>query len=159
MILIIGEAVLGKKDLFWFNFWKLHFIIYNRKLLVAIFAKKIIKKQLSLASDKNVCACIMADSRGGIRGGWRGGGVQSNPPFCSKFHFHGKISDIVVIFNIHISYALSYTSLQQVIFLLLMNVFKFAVWVANSEDPDQTPRSAASDLGLHCLLRPVFPST
>ena len=21
----------------------------------------------------------------------------------------------------------------------------------NSEDPDQTPRSAASDLGLHCL--------
>ena len=22
---------------------------------------------------------------------------------------------------------------------------------ANSEDPDQTPRSAASDLGLHCL--------
>ena len=26
---------------------------------------------------------------------------------------------------------------------------------ANSADPDQTPRSAASDLGLHCLLRPV----
>ena len=25
--------------------------------------------------------------------------------------------------------------------------------VANSVDPDQTPRSAASDLGLHCLLR------
>ena len=23
---------------------------------------------------------------------------------------------------------------------------------ANSGDPDQTPRSAASDLGLHCLL-------
>ena len=23
--------------------------------------------------------------------------------------------------------------------------------IANSEDPDQTPRSAASDLGLHCL--------
>ena len=22
---------------------------------------------------------------------------------------------------------------------------------ANSEDPDQTPRSAATDLGLHCL--------
>ena len=22
---------------------------------------------------------------------------------------------------------------------------------ANSDDPDQTPRSAASDLGLHCL--------
>ena len=31
---------------------------------------------------------------------------------------------------------------------------------ANSEDPDQTPRSAASDLGLHCLpitLLRVYP--
>ena len=27
--------------------------------------------------------------------------------------------------------------------------------MANSVDPDQMPRSAASDLGLHCLLRPV----
>ena len=26
-----------------------------------------------------------------------------------------------------------------------------AAQVANSVDPDQTPRSAASDLGLHCL--------
>ena len=26
-----------------------------------------------------------------------------------------------------------------------------AVVFANSEDPDQTPHSAASDLGLHCL--------
>ena len=26
-----------------------------------------------------------------------------------------------------------------------------AVVFANSEDPDQTPRSVASDLGLHCL--------
>ena len=31
-------------------------------------------------------------------------------------------------------------------------------WVANSVGPDQTPRSAASDLGLHCLLRPVCPN-
>ena len=28
-----------------------------------------------------------------------------------------------------------------------------------SVDPDQTPRSAASDLDLHCLLRPVCPNT
>ena len=35
---------------------------------------------------------------------------------------------------------------------------KFAVSVANSVDPDQTPRSAASDLGLHYLLRPVCPN-
>ena len=27
--------------------------------------------------------------------------------------------------------------------------------VANSVDPDQTPRSVASDLGLHCLIRSV----
>ena len=30
--------------------------------------------------------------------------------------------------------------------------------MANSVDPDQTPRSAASDLGLHCLLRPICPN-
>ena len=34
-----------------------------------------------------------------------------------------------------------------------MNVYKIAEWVANSADPDQTPRFAASDLGLHWLLR------
>ena len=28
----------------------------------------------------------------------------------------------------------------------------------NSADPDQMPHSVASDLGLHCLLRPVCPS-
>ena len=27
--------------------------------------------------------------------------------------------------------------------------------VANNVDPDQTKRYVASDLGLHCLLRPV----
>ena len=31
--------------------------------------------------------------------------------------------------------------------------------MANSVDPDQTPHSAASDLGLHCLLRPVYYDT
>ena len=31
-------------------------------------------------------------------------------------------------------------------------------WVAKRVDPDQTPRSAASDLGIHCLLwtAPIF---
>ena len=29
----------------------------------------------------------------------------------------------------------------------------------NCVDPDQTPHSVASDLGLHCLLRPVCPNT
>ena len=36
---------------------------------------------------------------------------------------------------------------------------KNAGWVANSVDPDETPRSAVSHLGLYCLLRPVCPNT
>ena len=31
--------------------------------------------------------------------------------------------------------------------------------MANSVDPDEMPHSAASDLGLLCLLRPVCPNT
>ena len=31
--------------------------------------------------------------------------------------------------------------------------------MANSVGPDETPRSAASHLGLYCLLRPVCPNT
>ena len=34
-------------------------------------------------------------------------------------------------------------------YFILLHKFK----LANSVDPDQTPRSAASDLGLHCLPR------
>ena len=36
-------------------------------------------------------------------------------------------------------------------FLLLQCFIGMRVFHANSENPDQTPRSAASDLGLHCL--------
>ena len=36
-----------------------------------------------------------------------------------------------------------------------MLCLKNAGWVANSVDPDEMPRSAASHLGLYCLLRPV----
>ena len=36
---------------------------------------------------------------------------------------------------------------------------KAARRVANNADPDQMPHSVASDLGLHCLLRPVCPNT
>ena len=35
--------------------------------------------------------------------------------------------------------------------------FYVSIKLANSVDPDQTPHSAASDLGLHCLLRTVCP--
>ena len=43
--------------------------------------------------------------------------------------------------------------------LLPVDVYKTAGWVASSVDPDQMPQNAASDLGLHCLLRPVCPNT
>ena len=36
---------------------------------------------------------------------------------------------------------------------------KIAGWMANSVDSDETPCSAASHLGLYCLLRPVCPNT
>ena len=37
------------------------------------------------------------------------------------------------------------------VFLFIFILFWIAIMLANSEDPDQTPRSAASDLDLHCL--------
>ena len=40
-----------------------------------------------------------------------------------------------------------------------MLCLKIAGCVANSVDPDETPRSAASHLDLHCLLRSVCPNT
>ena len=45
------------------------------------------------------------------------------------------------------------------VLLLLVNVSKIDVRMANSVDPDQMPECAASDLGLRCLLMPVCPST
>ena len=36
-------------------------------------------------------------------------------------------------------------------FLLLPCFIEIHILNANNVDPDQTPRSAASDLGLHCL--------
>ena len=36
---------------------------------------------------------------------------------------------------------------------------KDADGMANSVDPDQTASSEQSDLGLHCLLRPICPNT
>ena len=35
--------------------------------------------------------------------------------------------------------------------MVLFFQLKSNILLANSEDPDQTPRSAASDLGLHCF--------
>ena len=39
-----------------------------------------------------------------------------------------------------------------------MNVCKSVRWVLNSVYPDQTPRYVASDVGLGCLLRSVYPN-
>ena len=81
-------------------------------------------------------------------------------PFDSKFYFPGKFWINLMNFEYHIypKYShpccLPYISLQQVI-LLPVSLSKIAEWVANTVDPDQTPRFAASDLGLHCLLRSV----
>ena len=36
-------------------------------------------------------------------------------------------------------------------------LLKIVEWVVNSEDPDQTPRSASSDLSLYCFHWPVLP--
>ena len=41
-------------------------------------------------------------------------------------------------------------------FLLLKSYKEIPVFNANSVDPDQTPRSAACDLGLHCLQCPFY---
>ena len=42
-------------------------------------------------------------------------------------------------------------------FLSSVDVAKIAKWKANSVDPDQLLHSAAADLSLNCLLRPVSP--
>ena len=40
-----------------------------------------------------------------------------------------------------------------------MLCLEIAEWVAHSVGPDETPHSAASHLGLHCLRMPVCPNT
>ena len=77
-------------------------------------------------------------------------GVQSNPSLTHNFIFMGHFDKfgtlyLVLLFNKSI--------------LLPVNVCEIAGWVENSVDPDQTPRSAASGLGLLFLLMPVCPNT
>ena len=90
--------------------------------------------------------------------------VGFSPPtlFWLKISFSCEILDkfdwdTVFTINIHTPYHLPYTFLKQVYFTNRDG--KIAGWVANSVDPDQTPRFVASDLGLHGLLWPVFPKT
>ena len=87
-----------------------------------------------------------------MKTGDRLGSVE--PPFKSKYHFHWKLWMNQIhwntIFTIIIHTVAIYSSFNKSI-LLPMSVYKIAEWLANSVDPNQTPRSVASDLGLHCL--------
>ena len=42
------------------------------------------------------------------------------------------------------------------LFLIIRRFIEIPVFNANSIDPDQTPHSAASDLGLHCFADVLF---
>ena len=81
------------------------------------------------------------------------------PIFDSKFHFpetFGYVDKFGYRFYIKCSHTLLFTLYFSKLFkksiLLTVYVFKVAGCVANGVDPDQTPRFAASDLGLHNLL-------
>ena len=57
----------------------------------------------------------------------------------------------------HISLDTSVSNLGvSVLFLVLSFIKEIPVLNANSVDPDQTPHSAASDRGLHCLLMSIL---
>ena len=71
---------------------------------------------------------------------------------CVLYRFYPKYSDTSTPYHIC---SKIWTSTIHYPMLCL----KTAGWVANSVDPDETPRSAASHLGLYCLLRPVCPNT
>ena len=86
------------------------------------------------------------------------------PPLTTDFIFLGILDNLIkqdTVFTLN-SHTLTFYLISlftSLLILLLMNVCKIARRVANDVDPDQTPRSAASDLGLHCLHRPPFPNT
>ena len=44
-------------------------------------------------------------------------------------------------------------------FLSLLCFIEISIFNANSVDPDQMPCSVVSDLGIHCLQRPICPNT
>ena len=54
---------------------------------------------------------------------------------------------------------LNHSWITKCLFLRNMELLNIALCIANSADPDQMLHSAATDLGLHCLQRPVYPNT
>ena len=69
-----------------------------------------------------------------------------------KYHIYPKYSDTSTPYHICSKIWTSTIHYQ-------MLCLKIAGWVANNVDPDETPHSAASHLGLYCLLRPVCLNT
>ena len=61
-------------------------------------------------------------------------------------------------FDTSTPYRTCYKNLNKSIYYPIL-CLKVAGWVANSADPDEMPHYVASHLGLHCLLRHVFPFT
>ena len=68
------------------------------------------------------------------------------------YHIYINYCDILTPYH---TFSKIWTSL----FPYLLKCLKTAGWLANSLDPDQMPQNVASDQGLHCFLRPVWPST
>ena len=92
---------------------------------------------------------------GRFRGGSQGS-VEPPPPVDSwkildKFDKFG-ISYLPIIFTLRTFYLILLFNKS---ILLPLNMYKIVGSVANIVDPDQMPQNVASDLGLHCLLRPV----
>ena len=75
--------------------------------------------------------------------------------FDSNFQFEHRIYSKIFT---RITFYLILLNFQQDN-LLPKNMSKDTGWVANSIDSDETPRSAAFNLGLHYLLRPFCSNT
>ena len=100
-----------------------------------------------------ISLCEYADLSKSLLGAyvfWRCGSQTSQHHVI--FRIYPKYSDTSTPYHI---YSNNWTSIIHYPMLCL----KIAGWVANSVDLDETPRSAASHLGLNCLLRPVCPNT
>ena len=68
-----------------------------------------------------------------------------NPAYILQNHYH--------IYDKYWNILTRYQTYPKMRTKLFYN--SYCVWVATSVDSDQTPQNAASDLGLHCLLRPL----
>ena len=75
----------------------------------------------------------------------------------SKSYFLGKLRNVSKCYLLKFLPSMQSVIVQnfEQVILLPVAVSLIAGRVANSVDPDQTPPSVASDLGLHCMLRPI----